>query len=234
MIRHLIKLIWNKKRKNALLIVEIFLSFLVFFAIMSFGIHKFDNYLNPIGFEYENVWVLNIDWGNGQSATELFSKTEQMRQYLSQFPQVEESAYSGAALPFAQTHNSTQIRKTAEGIQTSYFRASPDYVKVLNIPMVKGRWFTKEDIASDYPPIVINKRLMDQLSPNEPIVGELVDIGSTKHKVIGVIDEFKSRHDYQTPPNVLFFPLLDTTSIGSHILLKMSADTDVVFEEKIS
>ena len=37
MIRHLFKLVWNRKRANALLVVEIFFSFLVVFAVIDRG-----------------------------------------------------------------------------------------------------------------------------------------------------------------------------------------------------
>ena len=36
MIKHLIKLVWNHKRINFLITVEIFVSFLVLFAVMMF------------------------------------------------------------------------------------------------------------------------------------------------------------------------------------------------------
>ena len=35
MIRHLLKLVWNRKRTNALIIAEIFLSFIVIFAVLT-------------------------------------------------------------------------------------------------------------------------------------------------------------------------------------------------------
>ena len=35
MIRHLLKLVWNRKRANALIILEIFISFLVLVAVLT-------------------------------------------------------------------------------------------------------------------------------------------------------------------------------------------------------
>ena len=35
MIRHLLKLVWNRKRSNALIAVEIFISFLVVFGVVT-------------------------------------------------------------------------------------------------------------------------------------------------------------------------------------------------------
>ena len=38
MIRHLFKLVWNRKRTNVLIILEIFFSFLVVFLVSTLGI----------------------------------------------------------------------------------------------------------------------------------------------------------------------------------------------------
>ena len=37
MTRHLLKLVWNRKRTNALIILEIFFSFLVVFLVATWG-----------------------------------------------------------------------------------------------------------------------------------------------------------------------------------------------------
>ena len=38
MIKHLLKLVWNRKRANALIVAEIFISFLVLFAVLAASI----------------------------------------------------------------------------------------------------------------------------------------------------------------------------------------------------
>ena len=56
MTRHLLKLAWNRRKKNFILGIEILISFLVLFAIFSIGLNYFINYLKNRGFEYENVY----------------------------------------------------------------------------------------------------------------------------------------------------------------------------------
>jgi putative ABC transport system permease protein len=51
MFKHLFKMIWNKKKQNSLLIVEILLSFLVIFAVFTFGLNSYNNYAKPMGIE---------------------------------------------------------------------------------------------------------------------------------------------------------------------------------------
>ena len=60
MIRHLFKIVWNRKRSNFLVTVEIALSFLVVYAVFTFGAYYADNYSRPLGFSYENVWDVEL------------------------------------------------------------------------------------------------------------------------------------------------------------------------------
>ncbi|MFT5917985.1 MAG: putative ABC transport system permease protein, partial [Bacteroidia bacterium] len=91
MFKHLLKLIWNRKSKNALLIIEIFLSFIVFFAVLTFAIYNFNNYRKPLGYNYDDISVLSINWGQMEKA-QAWEKSRQMQEQLSQFPEVENIA----------------------------------------------------------------------------------------------------------------------------------------------
>ena len=53
MIRHLCKLVWNRKRANALTAFQIFISFLLVFITASLAVDKVGNYRRPLGFSYE-------------------------------------------------------------------------------------------------------------------------------------------------------------------------------------
>ena len=61
MLKHLFKLIWNKKKQNFLLIAEMLVSFLVIFAVFTLLIYFYRNYKQPMGFDYENVWAVKFD-----------------------------------------------------------------------------------------------------------------------------------------------------------------------------
>ncbi len=53
MIRHLFKLIWNRKRTNVLMMTEIFVSFLVLFAVVALAVYMLDNWRRPIGYSID-------------------------------------------------------------------------------------------------------------------------------------------------------------------------------------
>ncbi|HMZ82348.1 MAG TPA: hypothetical protein PLL06_21800, partial [Acidobacteriota bacterium] len=61
MIKQLFKLTWNRKRANLLISIEIFISFLVLFAVVLMAGVYIYNYLQPLGFEYDNVLCVSVD-----------------------------------------------------------------------------------------------------------------------------------------------------------------------------
>ncbi|RZK53896.1 MAG: hypothetical protein EOO59_11965, partial [Hymenobacter sp.] len=71
MIRHVLTLMWNRRRANALLILEIFLAFLVLFAVGTIGSSLWKNYREPLGFRYDNVWQVSYSPGTQPKAEAL-------------------------------------------------------------------------------------------------------------------------------------------------------------------
>ena len=58
MTKHLFRLVWNRKRQNGLVIVEIFFSFIVLFAVTAAALWALDGMRRPLG--YETPRVLNV------------------------------------------------------------------------------------------------------------------------------------------------------------------------------
>src|SRR5213075_1891672 len=60
MIRHLLKLVWHRKRANALVILEIFFSFLVMAVVLTAAASLIIRWNVPLGFRHDDVWVMNV------------------------------------------------------------------------------------------------------------------------------------------------------------------------------
>ncbi|HEV7382678.1 MAG TPA: macrolide ABC transporter permease, partial [Dyadobacter sp.] len=87
MLRHLFKLIWNKKGSHSLLIVEIWASFMVLFGVLSLIVYNVNNYVQPIGFEYERVW--NLQLSNNQDTVGVADKMQRIVQQIKSDKEVE-------------------------------------------------------------------------------------------------------------------------------------------------
>jgi putative ABC transport system permease protein len=238
MFKHLFKMIWNKKKQNSLLIVEILLSFLVIFAVFTFGLNSYNNYAKPMGIEYQNVWA--ISYNNTlktKNADSLKLFYESMLSNIKAIPKVIDAAYSSANIPFSNSHMSTGINsKTMHIDQVNNFTVDVNYAKTLNVKLLEGRWYNKADLGSRQELIIINNKLKEKLFGNASAAGKFyeTDDGKRKVKVIGVIENIKFDGDYQSPAYAIY-NRVDTSAYSwlGNILVKVSPDADAAFESQL-
>ena len=102
MLRHLVTLMWNRRQANALLITEIFFAFIVLFVVGSALAYNQQNYRTPLGFDYEQVWQVDLDAGNDQRPDrELAATQRQIVQRLQTLPGVRAVARTSSNTPFS-------------------------------------------------------------------------------------------------------------------------------------
>lgn len=70
MIRHLVRLTWNRKRSTALVFLELVGCFLVLCAVVTGVVFTVDNWRRPLGFEYADVWRLELSYGEFYRASD--------------------------------------------------------------------------------------------------------------------------------------------------------------------
>jgi putative ABC transport system permease protein len=90
------------------------------------------------------------------------------------------------ALPF--WVGSAAPASMAEAPRATSYSVGPDYLKVMNIPLLRGRFFTPEDNTHSAPVLVIDSELARAYFPGKDPVGQvlsLVHVGS--FRVIGVV-----------------------------------------------
>ncbi len=61
MFRHLLKLMWNKRRANSMIFLEILLAFVVLFGVFAFIFYNADRYRSPLRFNYEQIIGVRLD-----------------------------------------------------------------------------------------------------------------------------------------------------------------------------
>ena len=60
MFRHALKLIWNRRRANRLVVVEIAAAFVIVFMLTAIAVELVSNYRRPLGFDYEDVLSVTV------------------------------------------------------------------------------------------------------------------------------------------------------------------------------
>ncbi len=237
MIKHLFKMIWNKKKQNALLISEMLVSYLVLFAVFTLLVYNYQNYKKPLGLAYENVWV--VSFSNGLKTTNTDTLTlfyETLRQTVTALPQVKGISFTTDNVPFSSNSMQTGFtinKKSINGV--NWHLAEDSYAAVLGLGMAEGRWFNASDKASKNRPVIINATLARQLFGDAPAVGKLLGSDDDKHKrpIIGVIQDVKEKGDYANAG----FAMYERPDTGSYrgigrMLVRVAPGTDAAFESR--
>jgi putative ABC transport system permease protein len=195
MLRHLFALMWNRRRANALLIIEILLAFVVLFAVGTIGAGLWANYRQPLGFEYANAWQANISFGS-QPPAERFGTMQQVLARLRALPGVQGVALSASNTPFSFNDSQTTVEKTDDQgrvvhnvEQVNIYYIGPELRRVLDFKLTAGRWFDQRDAApGPHAAIVIDEQLRQAFFPaNAQALGQLLSFDKKQYRVVGVV-----------------------------------------------
>ncbi len=239
MIAHLLKLVWNRKRTNLLIVAEILLSFVVVFAVAATGLYLFDCYRDPLGFDYRDVWQVEVSrntgrdwepWPAEHAATfgRLLTTLESMEGVI--------AAAGATTAPYMDSATITSWPYDKRKIDSELALVTPRFMEVLDLELVSGRWLREEDAALDWIPIVVDEDLARELTGEEDPVGKRVTDKpeDSDLRVVGVVREFRRGGEFEERGTYMFEPA-DLESEGSlplqTLLVRVEPGTDAGFEE---
>jgi putative ABC transport system permease protein len=232
------KLMWNRKRRNLLLMVEMLVSFLVLFALTSTMFGWGLQYLQPIGFESDDLWVIRVYWENkvkDQTEDEVRQLMLQMEQEATSFDEITGICWAYSNTPYSNSTWRSGIKWQGQDINYHYIMASDSYAEVLRIPMLEGAWFGAEHDASSITPVVINRKLSELFfGPEGKAVGRIVSDEDDEYLVVGVIDQYRYKGELDSQQPVLFerLAIADTaTDPPSRAIIRVRPGVGVSFEK---
>lgn len=201
MFRHLLKLTWKRKSRNLMLSLEILLAFIVVFAVAAASVIALRLYQLPIGFEYDNVWAVEINGGR-EMLENMERMSEQFMQSVKEMPEVEGAAFSSNT-PFTMGSWTSRVRSPASGraLVTEMMAATDDYFDVAGVKLLEGRRFSDLDNGSATVPVVINRSFAQRMFGGGSALGKEFEHGKTVMRVVGVVEEFRSKGELSLPAN---------------------------------
>ena len=237
MFKHLFVLIWNKKKQNFLLMSEMFVSFLVIFAVFTLMVYYYNNYKKPIGLDYQNLWVVNYNNTYQTNSTDSLNIYYQnLTQTIKSLPQVKEVSYCSDNVPFSQNQWTGDVHYKNASPNADNYTVDDNYKNTLNMHLLEGRWFNKADAVAKTQSVIINDDLKEKLFGNEEAIGKLVGTEAGKYtlRVIGVVQGLKAKGDY-SPPKAAIYKRTDTGSFRwlGKIMIKVTPDADAAFEGRL-
>ncbi|UFH53445.1 ABC transporter permease [Spirosoma sp. KNUC1025] len=228
MLSHLFKLIWNKKKSHALLIVEIWASFMVLFGLATLIVINVRNYREPLGFAYDNVWAIGLK--SNEDTTEVANKLQRVLQRLKTYPEIESVSRMGSNFPFSASQMSNGIDYKKRHILADFYVTDENFAKTLDMPVGAGHWYRAIDSVGKYTPVVINQKAKEGLFEDENPLGKII---GDRFRVVGVVTNFKAKGEFMANnPAVFELAKVDAFWIDT-MLIKVKPGTDAVFEAKI-
>jgi putative ABC transport system permease protein len=211
MIRHLFKLVWNRKRSNALMILETCVSFLVVFGVATLGLFFLANYRVPLGYEWKHVLNVGIGFGRSEAGSSGATPEQQatfarLLQEVRALPAVEAAAGTWV-VPFDQGGWGTSVRSRGRHVETEADWATAGFDKAMGLEMVAGRWFEEADATLAWKPVVIDRDLARAAFGAENPVGQTFgesQPGERPSRVVGVVREFRKTGELMPNGNFLF------------------------------
>lgn len=257
MLRHALRLIWNRRRTNRLVVVEIAAAFVVTFVLTATAVDLWSNYRRPLGFQYEDIWSVGVfDTSAASSGIDEVSYSDTLDAVLRALRALprSEAVESLMAAPFE--NFVWQSRFAGEGnlpLAASVNRTTAAALDAIGVDVVAGRPFGAEDEGQTYRPVIVNREFVesafssgadpigqriDYSDPNRPLDGvpeELRAELARGTRIVGVIDDFRQWGEFAgSGPYVIYREEpRDRTGSRFSLLLKVAPGTDVNFEESI-
>jgi len=180
MIRHFFKLVWNRRRANSLILIELLISFLVLCGVLAVVVNYFDHWRQPLGFKYDRVWVLGTEREpfsmlDDEDKLAMKAIDAQLYQRLRGMPEVESLSPTDYNIPFTQSRSCYRTFVEGSSRLVDISRVAPEMHDVLRFDLVAGRWLQAGDEALDWMPIVITRNYARAMFGTEDPIGRPLD-----------------------------------------------------------
>lgn len=256
MTRHLFRLIWNRKRSNFLIMVEILCAFLVLEGVVVMATHYANNYRQPLGFSIDRVWGIRMDAKARAEDKDVraaqMATVRQLFNAVRDLPEVE-AVCAGFTIPYANSSWTSGSKIKGRQVDYAMNEGTDDCDAVYGITMTRGRWFDRTDDGAAYAPLVVNELFAREVFGDADPVNKTVPIDPDPEgereraergekppkpkRVVGVIEDFRQHGEYATPEPYAFerVDLTDPEAGPPRMLmLKVRSGTTPAFEEALA
>jgi predicted permease len=156
-----------------------------------------------IGFEPAGLLTLQVTAPQGLSSGAWGSAVQQVEQRIAFLPGVQ-SVCAADATPLSGSYDHSLVQLQQPGSENGQMevpigvhRASPGYLRTLQVPLRAGRWFTEQDVNGAKRVAVINETMTRRYWPGTDPVGQNLDLsmaiepGYAPVEIVGVVGDVK-------------------------------------------
>jgi putative ABC transport system permease protein len=228
MILHLFKMILNRKKTYFFLFLQLFVAFMALFLVMGLNMKKFSNYFQPLGYNYEDVWLVEPDFENVPENKKL-EYSVLVQEKLRAIKEVE-LVSATQVIPFQQWGAEEKITYKKQVITALKFEVDEHYKDVMGISLAEGRWFTAKDYVLNTVPVVITRDLAERDFKNDSPLGKTILVGDKKALIVGISEAIRENTSANLNPG-FFMPL--QTAGGKYLLKSENTENFRLLEDKV-
>lgn len=209
MIRIFFKTIWNNRMRNVLVFIELFIISLVLINLSVYLTERIRIRSIKTCYDMTDVLGLSIynkedpngdDISFDENKLELFHN---LKLKLESNELVERVSFPSNASPFYRSSSGCSYDFGDEEVFINRMYVDYDYMEVMKIQPLKGRWFNESDRGKAVLPALISKSIEEKYF-NGDAVGKMLGGREYCHlEIIGVVEEFK-RTGFEEPRPMAF------------------------------
>ncbi len=239
MFNHIFKLMWNKKWKHFAFFIEIVIILFVLTMTILYSLGQIKNYSIPLGYDIQNRYEIFSDFRPIQDSSLMVDIKERILRDVSNIEGIESASWTGSPYPFSGNQWGTGDNQYGFYIHSLFCETNETIEKTLNLNIIKGRGFTKDDYQDKNVPIIMNEKFYNLIVQGEG--HEMIDsIYSTyrDYKIVGVMDHFKQNNEFDEEKNYFFIldnktAIDDRRSMLENLMIHTSPDINPNFQNKI-
>ena len=149
------------------------------------------------GFNPQNVLAFNIAFSPSvmdERPDAVRAMLRQLPETIAQIPGVMGASVTDASIPLSSDweehfwmEGTSKPMTMSEMPETLLYVVSPDYLHVMGIPLLRGRFFTPQDSASSRRVGVIDEDFAREYFPNQDPIGRGIRFGNSTVEIVGVV-----------------------------------------------
>lgn len=122
---------------------------------------------------------------------------------------------------------------TGEGIDAEARAFTPELLKTMGIPLLRGRAFTENDNAQASPVALINQRLINRYFPGQDLVGKYLAFSNPGgqpqwHQIVGVIGDVRQDGVSADPYPEIVYPFAQSPDTVMTLVVRYSGDSSLL------
>lgn len=242
MLKHLLKVVWNRKKWNALVLLEIFLSFAVLFVLCGMGLDFARNMQHPLGVDYDDVWYLMVEypeeWLSEENIETGTRRYNEMKAYLDNRSEVQSYGLINTP-PYMGWGWNTSLTINDHEFMVNMSRVTPGLLDAFDLNLTSGRWFNDADADIEMNLAVVNQTFVDNSFPEGggEVLGMEFEEDEEVFKIVGVVEAFRKEGELDPRRAFAFMDLKNDLSKAGWFpnvwAIEIAEGTETIFEETL-